>query len=192
MTKTSKYTYDGSYVLVNVHDIKDEGELKEFETTVTGTALAKMQLTPVMGQLDFAHLCKIHQVLFEDVYQFAGKLREENIAKDYFVFCPSSNIISYATDLFRNLKNENYLKGLDEETFAERAGEYLAEINILHPFREGNGRTQREFIRLVALNAGYELEWANLEKGEMIEASKRSVVNSDALAKVIRKAMVKK
>lgn len=182
----------GTHVLINVPNIQVQKELDDFETTVTGAAIADMYLNPLQGKFDFEHLTSIHREIFKDVYPFAGIIRDENIAKDYFMFCPCEHINTYAKDIFLDLKKENHLKELDLDTFSERAGHYLAEINIIHPFREGNGRTQREFIRLLALQAGYEIDWSKLAEGEMIDASKRSVVDSTPLAKIILKSITNK
>ena len=72
------------------------------------------------------------------------------------------------------MENDNYLKGLDEKKFTNKAASLLADINKLHPFREGNGRTQREFIRVLALNAGYDLDLNNVPNKLMIDASIQS------------------
>ncbi|WP_310144275.1 Fic family protein [Paenibacillus amylolyticus] len=102
----------------------------------------------------------MHRYLFKEVYPFAGKVRNENIAKDNFSFARLEFVEEAAKDLFRSLKNEKQLKGLQFHEFSERAAHYKAEINVLHPFRERNGRTHREFIRCLAQSNGYELDWS--------------------------------
>lgn len=94
--------------------------------------------------------------------------------------------------IFADLKAENYLKQLDLDAFALRAGHYLGEINAVHPFREGNGRTQREFIRTLALAAGHRLTWAGLTPDENNTASRVSYATGDssALAALIRKRLL--
>jgi cell filamentation protein len=87
------------------------------------------------------------------------------------------------------LKAENYLRGLSPEAFAVRAGHYLGEINAVHPFREGNGRAQREFIRTLAVSAGHRLTWAALTPEENDGASRLSFAAGDSseLVAMIRK-----
>lgn len=93
-----------------------------------------------------------------------------------------------AKKLFAQLKRENYLKGLSFEQMVKRLAFYLGEINILHPFREGNGRTQRSFIMQLAKQAGYHLDFSHLTPDEMIEASIK--VNYSGLERIIYHRLV--
>ena len=77
-------------------------------------------------------------------------------------------------DTLAKLAAEHYLKGLNADAFASRAAYYLGELNAIHPFREGNGRTQREFIRQLAGEAGYRINWYRISRGQMYEASVES------------------
>ncbi len=105
------------------------------------------------------------------MYLWAGELRTVNIRKGNTDFAPLLFMERYATSVFADLAAEKHLKGLDVATFAQRAAHYLAEINAIHPFHEGNGRTQREFMRQLARNAGFALSWQNLSQEDMIMAS---------------------
>jgi cell filamentation protein len=98
-------------------------------------------------------------------------------------------IIPNAKALFEELKNENYLFETSVDEFAQRAAYYMAELNILHPFRDGNGRAIREFIRCLALKAGYEIKWNSISKDELLDASIKSVTNIKPLKKCIKKAI---
>ena len=120
---------------------------------------------------DLQHLKAIHKHLFQNVYEWAGQIREVNISKGETYFSPYSRIEKHAEYTFTELKQENYLKGLDANNFSEKAGYYLGEINHIHPFREGNGRTQREFINQLAHQNGYYIEWKNVTQKQMIEVS---------------------
>ncbi|WP_179223576.1 Fic/DOC family protein [Paenibacillus tyrfis] len=142
----SKYCYPGTDVLINYAGIRDEEQLKVFESIVTANRLAQLILTPTLGNFDLTHLKSIHHHIFQDVYPFAGKLRTEDIVKDTFRFAPMQFLESSATDLFRDLAKEKFLKDLPMADFAKRASHYMAEINVLHPFREGNGRPCTEGI----------------------------------------------
>lgn len=117
------------------------------------------------------HLQKIHKFLFEDIYSWAGELRHVNISKGN-QFCLAQNLESYAESIFAKLKSDNYLVGVDN--IAHKLAYYLSEINVLHPFREGNGRTQRLFIEYLALNAGYRVDFSDVTPEEMIIASAES------------------
>ncbi|MFJ6194034.1 Fic/DOC family protein [Bacillus thuringiensis] len=167
-------------------DYQDNDLLKSFETIMTGVRIAELQANPITGNFDLKHLQEIHKYIFQDVYPFAGKLREENIAKGSFQFAHASFLKDQATELFRQLKDENTLKGLKIDEFSNRAAHYMAEINVLHPFREGNGRTQREFIRCLALSNGYSLEWEREKKEAVFNASVKSVLDPTDLSKIIK------
>jgi fido (protein-threonine AMPylation protein)/predicted kinase len=185
----SKYEYPGTEVLINIPGIRDAEQLKRYEAIVTKERLSQLALQPVKEAFDLEHLKQIHQFIFKDVYPFAGMLREENIAKDFFTFAPTQHMESSAKDLFSQLRKEDNLKGLPIDRFADRAAHYMAEINVLHPFREGNGRTQREYIRQLAKNAGYDLDWSKLDPEQVLRASIRSTVNPQRLAELIREGI---
>ena len=119
------------------------------------------------------HLCAVHKHIFQDVYTWAGELRAVDIAKGN-LFCKVQFIEAVAKDIFLNLKKDRYLVGVSEMDFIKKAAYYFSEINALHPFREGNGRAQREFIRQLALHAGYKLLLSNVDDEEMLKASKAS------------------
>ena len=146
-SKNSVYCYKGTNVLVNKMNIKDPIALKNYETSVIGLKLMALSKQGITGKFDVSHFVSIHKFLFEDIYPFAGLFRTENIAKDYFQFAEWEYIESELTRLLSELKSENFLANLTKEKFAERLAYYWAELNVLHPFREGNGRTTREFLR---------------------------------------------
>lgn len=134
----SQYCYPSTDVLINDAGIRDEEQLKVFESIVTANRLAQLILTPIPGNFDLTHLKSIHQHIFQDAYPFAGKLRTEDIVKDTFRFAPTQFLESSATDLFRDLAKEKFLKDLPMADFAKRASHYMAEINVLHPFIPAN------------------------------------------------------
>jgi cell filamentation protein len=186
----SKYCYPGTDVLINHADLRDQNALDQFEGVVTYLRALELQRTPLRGNFDLPHLCAIHRYLFQDVYPFAGNLRDENIAKGHFRFCQWEYINDQATLLFRELKKERFLLGASRTELPERLAFYMAEINVLHPFREGNGRAQREFIRSLALFNGYDLSWKRVEPDALLEASIRSITNTTELAELIDRAII--
>lgn len=98
------------------------------------------------------------------MYPWAGEIRTVSIARTANdVFCLPRHIETFAADVFGQLAAENGLRGLTRQRFVERLAHYYGEINALHPFREGNGRTQRAFLRQLASDAGWRLSWARLE-----------------------------
>lgn len=166
-----QYCYPHSFVLKNKLDITDKDALSVAERELTSLKLAAAMIDPIKGKLDFEHLKTIHSFIFGDVYAWAGKTRSVDIAKGNR-FCLAQHIDTLADSIFTKLKNENYLIGCDNVPV--RLAYYLSEINVLHPFREGNGRTQRLFISYLANVAGYEVDYSKVTPKEMIIASAES------------------
>lgn len=189
VNEQSKYCYPGSDVLKNKMDYQDHEQLKRFETIMTAVRIAELQKKPIVGNFDIKHLQEIHKYIFQDVYPFAGKLREENIAKGAFQFAHAFFLKDQASELFKQLKGENRLSGLKIDEFSSRAAHYLAELNVLHPFREGNGRSQREFIRCLALSNGYSLHWKNQKAEDVFNATVKSVLDPTDLNKIIKNSI---
>ena len=165
----SEYCYPESNVLINKLNIRNAEDLSVAEREITAIRLAVAKAEPIKGNFDLKHLQKIHKAIFGDVYSWAGKLRHVNIAKGN-QFCLAMNPEVYAANLFHKLENEHYLIGY-EGSVPHRLAYYLSEINVLHPFREGNGRTQRLFIEYLATIAGYRLDFSCVTAREMIIAS---------------------
>lgn len=181
------YVYPNTNILKNNFKLIDQDKLNQIERLYSTSRLTEIKEDPIVGNFDLKHLQKIHQYIFQDVYEWAGKIRTVDIAKST-LFCPIQNFDNYQTDIFNKLKKEKYLTNLDIDQFSTKAAYYLGEINMIHPFREGNGRTQREFIRELALNAGYNLNLEQVPKDKMIRASIQSAaISNDALELLIRK-----
>jgi Protein involved in cell division len=167
----SFYCYPGTYVLKNRLNILDENELKTAEREITSLRTAQALTSRIKGNFDFKHLAKIHNFLFGDIYEWAGYIRTVNISKGN-QFCLCQFIQSQMDEIFQKLKCENYLKDYKEKNeVAKRLAYYLSEINSIHPFREGNGRTQRMFIEHLAASLSYRLDFMKITSSEMLEAS---------------------
>jgi cell filamentation protein len=161
------YTYENSTVLVNKLDLREQGELDDFEAEIT-SARAAGPLPE--GDLDFAHFCAIHHHLFQDVFEWAGTPRTVRISKQGNAFCFPEHIDAQATKLFSLLKAKKYLEKLPAKEFARSAAHFLAELNAIHAFREGNGRTQLTFFALLADRAGHALDLEKLEPDAILHA----------------------
>ena len=164
-----EYCYPESNVLINKLNIQDADALHTAEREITSLRLAAAKMQPIKGKFDMKHLQKIHGYVFGDVYQWAGKLRHVDIAKGN-QFCLAMNLDTYGSNLFKKLEQEYYLIN-SNESVPHRLAYYLSEINVLHPFREGNGRTQRLFIEYLASVAGYRVDFSQVSAEEMIVAS---------------------
>ena len=153
--------------------------------------MLELYAEPCPGTLNVAHLSAIHHALFQDVYSWAGQFRTGNMSICGKTFCQAAKLETSLNLLLDQLTQEQQLAGLQADQFAERAAFYLGELNTIHPFRDGNGRTQREFIRALGLRAGHKVRWAQISKFEMVNASKLSFATNrpNALVYVMRKAI---
>jgi len=183
--RNSIYCYPNSNVLKNKLDIMDAAKLQKVESQLVLIKSYELRQKGITGDFSPRHLINIHLFIFRDLYPFAGVLRTENIAKDHFRFAEWEFIEEELNRLSRQLQAENYLAGLSKEDLAKRLAYYLSELNVLHPFREGNGRTIREFIRQLALKNGYYFNLAKISAQDMLEASIRSVIDDSDLASLI-------
>lgn len=161
------YCYRGTTVLRNKLDIRDAGQLTAFEEEIS-KARAGEPLPP--GRLTSTHYRAIHRHLFQDVYGWAGQLRRVRIAKGGSMFAYPEHLAAGLQRLFQGLRRRHGLCGLTRDGFAEQAAHVLAELNALHPFRDGNGRTQLIFMALVADQAGHPFDLTRLEPERFLHA----------------------
>lgn len=170
----NSYCYQDSCILKNKLGIKNKEQLEEAERNITALRILQLKTGELRGEPNFKYLCKIHKHIFGDIYSWAGKIRTVDISKGN-MFCNSQFILENAEDIFNRLKKENYLQDYkDVDKMSERLAYYLSEINALHPFREGNGRAQREFIIVLARRAGYVVDFSKISQEEMIQASEEA------------------
>ena len=174
------YTYPGTDVLRNLLDIRNLQQLAAFEANATTARLIESDAAPIEGRVDIAHLRAIHRHIFQDVYPWAGEFRTVNISKGGHLFGVAAFVEPALQDVLRRLPAEHYLKGSDARTFAMRAGYYMGEINAIHPFRDGNGRAQREFIRELAAQVGFVIDWSRVTREQMMAASLESFKTGDS------------
>ncbi len=175
----------------NLFGLTDYAELQTIETMLCLKRQQQLEKRPTKGKFDSAHLRAIHKYLFQDVFPWAGDFRVVNISKGNSPFGPAMHLAAALEDAFAKLHREDLLTGLTPPVFAQRAAFYLGEINAIHPFREGNGRTQREFIRQLALHTGHPLSWADFTQQRMVDASILSHLKGDssALAAILEEAL---
>jgi cell filamentation protein len=170
------YCYPGTTVLRNVAGIQDQEELEADEAEYTTARLMQLWFKPIGGNFDSQHLRAIHRHLFLAMYEWAGEWRTVPLSKDNSTFCMPEYIEAEVSKLLDGLRRDPSLPTVDTGLFAVTAGKYLGELNAIHPFREGNGRTQREFIRELALRSGLDLRWSWVSQPEMEHASERAQV----------------
>ena len=182
------YVYPGTNVLKNLRDLRDLESLASFEGNATAWRAAQLLEKPQRRTFDVSHLKSIHRYLFQDVYPWAGELRTVEIARPgQFPFAFVQRIRECLETLFQTLLRELHLKDLDVKAFSNRAAHYLGELNAIHPFRDGNGRTQREFIRSLARHNNFTINWSRITRAQMGQASHRSFqkAQNDGLAALI-------
>lgn len=170
------YCYPGTTVLKNKLELKNQDELDAFEAEITAQRASE---TLPHGGLNYERYCAIHYHFFQDVYAWAGKPRTARISKSGSAFCYPENIDREMRRLFAELAEQNYYAGLEAEAFAKNAAHFLAELNAIHPFREGNGRTQLSFLTLLAEDAGHPLNHEKLDPAAILDATIESFGGSE-------------
>jgi cell filamentation protein len=161
------YCFKGSSVLLNKHGITSAIELEAFEVAMF--TLRTTQPLPT-GQFGSVHYSAIHHHLFQDVYDWAGEYRTIRIAKNDAMFCYPEHIADQMELLFASLMEAIFTGGASREDFIAAAATFLADLNAIHPFREGNGRTQLTFLSLLGERAGFSLDMTRIRPQEMLSA----------------------
>lgn len=186
----NKYCYPNSNILRNKLQIQDKDKLLQAEIHMTGNRMIELQNNPVSGKFDFQHLCDIHKRIFQDLYDWAGETRTVNIGKNN-LFCLVQHIPSYAASIFNNYYKDCMGAKNDRQNFVHVLAEHYADLNALHPFREGNGRSQREFTRELCLKCGYMFDLSTTNHQEMLDASIESfnTGNNKKLENIFQKAI---
>jgi len=161
------YCYDGTTVLKNIPSLRTQAELDAFEAISTAT---RANAPLPAGHFSVKQYQAIHRHLFQDVYKWAGRYRTVRLGKDGSAFCYPDHIAPEMTKLFADLKAKRYLGLRSADAFASAAAEFLATLNAIHPFREGNGRTQTSFLALIADHAGHPLDLNRLERDPFLAA----------------------
>jgi cell filamentation protein len=180
VSSADPYLDPTSGALLNKLGVPDARLLAQIEAETAFLRDAELKRTILPGRFDLAHLRAFHRRLFGDVYPWAGEIRTVDIGKSTY-FAHWRHIEPYAEHVLGVLKDEHHLAGVDREDFLDRFAHYFAEVNALHPFREGNGRTQRAFFRQLALHAGWRVDFALLDPAEYNEACRLSLGSPDTL-----------
>jgi len=172
------YCYPGTTVLKNRRNLRTQAALTRFETAIT----AQRFLEPLpTGRLSVRHYQAVHRHLFQDVYSWAGRFRTVRITRAGNAFCYPENIHRESMNLFSRLRESTFLCGLSNEDFAPNAASFLATLNAIHGFRDGNGRAQLAFMALLADTAGHPLRLDRLRPRMFLEAMIRSFHGDEVL-----------
>jgi cell filamentation protein len=166
-TEPDPYCYPGTDILINRLGIRDRATLEDFEAEMSSERATE----PLPGgPLTVEYYLSIHHHLFQDVYDWAGKIRTIRISKGESTFCYPEYIELELTRLFERLADSD-LSGLDRRQFAGKAAVFIAELNAIHPFREGNGRTQLVFLIELSERSGHPLNLDRLDPTAILSAT---------------------
>ena len=155
-------------VLRNKFGISNQDDLDTVERELSTSRLR--QGCP-KGDFDLKHVQSIHHHLFQDTYEWAGEIRTLEISKGDSQFMPCRFIENGMNDIHGRIISTNYLQGTSPSEFSKQAGELIGDLNHVHPFREGNGRTQMQFLKQLSEKAGHDIDLRKINKEQWIEAS---------------------
>lgn len=165
------YVYPGTTTLRNRLGLTGAADLDRIERLYVSDRIT--QPMP-RGSFDLAHLRAIHRHLFQDVYDWAGELRTIEISKGGQQFQFRQFIPTGMADVHRRLVRSRFLSGLAPAEFAAQAAVIIGDTNYVHPFREGNGRTQLQYLKQLAGGAGHSLDLAKFAGPQWLAASMSS------------------
>jgi cell filamentation protein len=185
------YAWPGSDFLRNKWDITDGDDLAALELSASRFRIDQLRERPVKGKFDLKHLQAIHRHIFQDVYEWAGELRDGALSRGGNLFAQPDHIVSSAAKAFQALAMERHLKGLAHDEFASRLAHHFAEINAIHPFREGNGRALQTFLEQLATEAGYTLDFSKVKREQWNQAAKESFSGSPESMRVIFQRIIR-
>ena len=189
MTEGDPYVYPGTLVLRNRLGIKNYKKLERMERSMAGQRICE---GVPEGKFDLAHLQAIHRHLFQDIYDWAGELRTVEINKGGHQFQFRQFIRTGMADVHGRLVRSKFLRRLSRHDFAQEVGVIIGDVNYIHPFREGNGRTQVQYLKQLAAQAGHDLDLTRLDPVSWINASKAShAADYSLMADVIERAILR-
>ena len=176
----SKFTYIDpvSGILRNLPNLTDESDLLFFESSAVAKRIEELHSNPIKI-INSDTLVTIHHHLFQDVYDWAGKVRTVNISKDGKPFFDGERFHTGFRFIDSLITEYHALNPAQPKLIAYKLAEILDNINFLHPFREGNGRAQREFIRLLALEKGYQLNLNPPDNKNIYDRYMQGTIESD-------------
>lgn len=151
--------YDGTTCLINKFNIKDEKELEKIESSITFAKLSLLEHEPIEGNFDFEYYKQIHYFVFCDLFEWAGQIRTIDLSKKKTSFVVAGDIDKLSNAIFDRIINEIISKELSFKEFVNEISDSYHSVNMLHPFREGNGRTQRIYFTLLVRHCGYDIDF---------------------------------
>lgn len=169
--------YPGTDVLINLLDLRNADDLEDAERYLSAVAASRLEFTPPPYNLD--SLKRIHRALFSNVYSWAGEVRFSAISKDKTRFCSPERIEPEAAREFEKMAEAGWFEGYSRDQLVVAVAESFGTLNVAHPFREGNGRTQRILFEWIIINAGLPVNWELVDREEWVNANIRSYLGDD-------------
>ncbi len=183
--------YEGTTCLINKLNIRDEKILAEVEGRITFAKSSTLEKEPICSTFDFEHYKTIHKYLFNDLYDWAGQIRTVNLSKKGTLFANADEIERIADACFKRLADNNFFRDMDFNDFVENIVDFYCVTNILHPFREGNGRTQRIFIAQLIRFNGYDIDFNSIDTDELMMATIQAANGvTDSLKDIFRHSII--
>ena len=163
--------YENTTCLINKFVILDEDKLKKVEADITFAKATILESNPISNKFDLEHYKAIHRFLFEDIYDWAGSFRTVDMSKKGTGFCSADQLDDVARNCFSRLAENNLFSDLDRDEFVDAIVDFYCATNMLHPFREGNGRTQRIFISQLIHHNGYDFDFSDIDSDDLMIAT---------------------
>jgi len=179
--------YEGTSCLINKFGITDDKQLSLIEGQITFAKGSELERNPIKGNFDFEHYKAIHKYLFDEIYEWAGKIRTVDMSKKGTNFAKANEIEKLADACFLRLKSKNYFKRQEFDEFISNIVDFYCVTNMLHPFREGNGRTQRIFISQLIRYSGYDINFSSINTDDLMSATIHAANGIDDFLKEIFK-----
>lgn len=183
--------YENTTCLINKFAITDEKLLSQVEADITFAKASELEESPIEGNFDLKHYLSIHKFLFEDLYDWAGRLRTINISKKGTKFVAADDLENLCNNCFDRLKSNNYFQNITFDNFVENVVDLYCTLNMLHPFREGNGRTQRIFISQLIRFNGYDIDFSEIDSDYLMIATIQAAQGvTDNITKIFKENIV--
>ena len=171
ITSSDAGCYPNTTVLINKLGLQTQEALDEAERIAVTFRSVEREKTEDSSPFTFEFYCKLHEHLFSDIYDWAGTLRTIDLSKKGTHFYPADHLMELGTALFTRLQGKREFRGLPKSEFVKEIAEFYHDLNMLHPFREGNGRTQRLFFTLLLRRAGCRIDFSQLDRDELMMAT---------------------
>lgn len=164
--------YPGTTILVNKLGLQEQEALNDAEYMSVSIYTAELMKTDFTKPFTFEFYCYIHKVLFGNIYDWAGEIRSVDISKKGTNFCRSDNIRSLGNDKFDYLQRNNEFNDFHRDKYIKEIADFYHELNMLRPFREGNGRTERLFFSLLLKRNGNSIDFAKCDTDFLMMATR--------------------